>query len=269
MLATKLLRINSKYRTAGSASCTDFSVNLSSRDCEGISQCVLLSATIPRLFGNVYAPNNVLTGLISTTLFNPPDSFLPVAFQITPGTYTAVLLAAELDRIINAEFSYIRVRFDEIRQRMHFITTGAPANFVLNLSHESGLARILGIVSSFFFVDNASPDAFVQYPPALQGPTQVYVESVFIGNRACLDVPENGSSIPLVNVIPCALVPEGFNINYAATNPDSWAINYDVENTGLQSLRTVDIRICDEYGDVLPIPENQHVDLVFRVSKPT
>ena len=267
MLATKLLRINSKYRTPNSASCTDFSVSLSSRDCEGTSQCVLLSATIPRMFGNVYAPNNVLTGLISTTLFNPPDSFLPVAFQITPGTYTALLLAAELDRIINAEFSFIRVRFDEIRQRMHFITTGAPANFVLNLSHESGLARILGIVSSFFFVDTASPDAYVQYPPALQGPTQIYVESVFIGNRACLDVIENGSSIPLVNVIPCALVPEGFDITYQATNPDCWSINYDVESTGLANLRTVDVRITDTFGDVLPIPENQHVDLVFKVYK--
>ena len=101
-----------------------------------------------------------------------------------------------------------------------------------------------------------------------RGPTQVYVESVFIGKRACLDVIENGSSIPLVNVIPCALVPEGFHVNYSATNPDSWMINYDVESTGLANLRTVDIRICDEYGDVLPIPENQHVDLVFRVSKP-
>ena len=267
MLATKLLMINYKYRTAGGASCTDFSVNIQSRDCEGIAQCVLLSATIPRMFGNVYAPNNVLTGAVSTTLFNPPDSFLPVAFPITPGTYTAVLLAAELDRVINAEFSYIRVRFDEIRQRMHFITTGAPANFVLNLSHESGLARILGIVSSFFFVDTASPDAFVQSPPALQGPTQIYVESVFIGNRACLDVIENGSSIPLVQVIGCSLVPEGFDINYSATNPGSWMINYDVECTGLANLITVDIRIVDQYGEVLPIPENQHVDLVFKVYK--
>ena len=66
MLATKLLRINSKYRTPGSASCTDFSVNIASRDCEGISQCVLLSATIPRVFGNVYVPNNVLNATVST-----------------------------------------------------------------------------------------------------------------------------------------------------------------------------------------------------------
>ena len=113
MLATKLLRINSKYRTAGSASCTDFSVNIQSRDCEGIAQCVLLSATIPRMFGNVYAPNNVLSGGYSNTLNNPAPSFVPVAFPVTPGTDTALTLAAELDRLINAEFSFIRVRFDE------------------------------------------------------------------------------------------------------------------------------------------------------------
>ena len=266
-MLTKLLRVNSKYRTPNSASCTDFSVTLDSRDCENISQCVLLSATIPRQFGNVYAPNNVLVGSYSETIDNPPNSFLPVAFPVTPGVYTAVLLAAELTRVINAQFSFIRVEFDEIRQRMHFITTNAPDYFALNLSHESGLARILGITSSVFFVDEFSPDAYVDSPPALQGPTQIYVESVFIGNRACLDVLENGFSIPLVNVIPCALVPEGFDITYQATNSDGWAINYDVESTGLANLRTVDIRICDQYGDVLPIAKNQHVDLVFKVYK--
>ena len=41
------------------------------------------------------------------------------------------------------------------------------------------------------------------------------------------------------------------------------------KSTLLANLRTVDIRITDSFGDVLPIPENQHVDLVFRVSKPT
>ena len=58
-------------------------------------------------------------------------------------------------------------------------------------------------------------------------------------------------------------------VGYQATNPDCWSINYDVESTGLANLRTVDVRITDSFGDVLPIPENQHVDLVFRVSKPT
>ena len=268
-MLTKLLRVNSKYRTPNSASCTDFSVSLDSRDCENISQCVLLSATIPRQFGNVYAPNNVLRGQYSTTPLNPFNSFLPVAFQISEGVYTAVQLAVELTRVISAEFAFIRVEFNELRQRMHFIATNVPADFALNLSHESGLGRIVGITSNVFFVDSFSPDAYVDSPPALQGPTQIYVESIFIGNRACLDVLENGFSIPLVNVVPCALVPEGFNVNYQATNVDSWSISYDVESTGLANLRTVDIRICDEYGDVLSIPENQHVDLVFRVSKPT
>ena len=268
-MLTKLLRVNSKYRTPNSASCTDFSVSLDSRDCENISQCVLLSATIPRQFGNVYAPNNVLRGQYSTTPLNPFNSFLPVAFPVTSGVYTAVQLAVELTRVISAEFAFIRVEFNELRQRMHFIATNAPDSFALNLSHESGLARILGITSNIFFVDEFSPDAYVDSPPALQGPTQVYVESVFVGNRACLDVLENGFSIPLVNVIPCALVPEGFDITYQATNSDGWAISYDVESTGLANLRTVDIRICDQYGDVLPIANNQHVDLVFKVYKPT
>ena len=51
----------------------------------------------------------------------------------------------------------------------------------------------------------------------------------------------------------CAVrcVPERFDITYQAPIPDSWAINYDCENTGLANLRTIDIRICDTYGDAL------------------
>ena len=219
MLATKLLRINSKYRTPNSASCADFSVNIDSRDCENISSCVLLSATIPRMFGNVYFPNNELNCLYGSA----PNPQQTLTFQINPGLYTAATLAAEIDRVVNAEFSFIRVRFDEVRQRIHFVTTDSPADFALD------------------------------------------IESQFIGNRACLDILENGASIPLFNVIPCALVPEGFALTYQATNVDGWAINYDVESTGLANLRTVDIRITDTYGYVLPIPANQHSDFVFKL----
>ena len=141
-------------------------------------------------------------------------------------------------------------------------------NFALDILSSSGLSRILGITDTISIFTFVEPDTYAQSPPALQGPTQVYVESVFIGNRACLDVIENGSSIPLVNVIPCALVPEGYDITYQATNPECWNINYDVESTGLANLRTVDIRITDSFGDVLPIPANQNVDLVFKVYKP-
>lgn len=259
MLATKLLRINSKYRTPNSASCADFSVNIDSRDCENISQCVLLSATIPRMFGNVYAPNNELNCVYGTA----PNPQQTLTFQINPGLYTAATLAAEIDRVVNAEFSFIRVRFDEVRQRIHFVTTDPPADFALDVIADSGLAAIAGISSTL--ITTFQPDAFAQSPPALQGPTQLYIESQFIGNRACLDILENGASIPLFNVIPCALVPSGFDITYQATNVDGWAIDYDVESTGLANLRTVDIRITDTYGYVLPIPANQHSDFVFKL----
>ena len=48
---------------------------------------------------------------------------------ITPGVYTAITLAAELDRVMSAQYSFLRVRFDEERQRMHFVSAGAPASF--------------------------------------------------------------------------------------------------------------------------------------------
>ena len=52
---------------------------------------------------------------------------------INPGVYTAITLAAELDRVINAEFSFIRVVNNELNQRMHLIASNAPDNFALDL----------------------------------------------------------------------------------------------------------------------------------------
>ena len=213
------------------------------------------------MFGNVYRPNNELNCVYGTA----PNPIQVLTFQINPGLYTATTLAAEMDRVVNAEFSFIRVRFDEVRQRIHFVTTAAPPDFALDILADSGLARIAGITDTLITTFN--PDAYVQSPPALQGPTQLYIESQFIGNRACLDILENGASIPLFNVVPCALVPEGFDITYQATNVDGWAIDYAVESTGLANLRVCDIRITDTYGYVLPIPENQHSDFVFKLYK--
>ena len=98
--------------------------------------------------------------------------------------------------------------------------------------------------------------------------TQIYIESTIVGNRACLDVLESGLSIRLVNTVPCALVVECYDTNHTCKNLDEWMVNYDCENTELVNLRTIDIRICDVYGNVLPLPSNQHIGLVFKVYEP-
>ena len=79
MYISKLLRINSKYRTSTSASNTDFQVVIASKDLENISKCVLVSATIPRLFTNIFPPYNFLYGVVNMGI--------NLAFEIPVGQY--------------------------------------------------------------------------------------------------------------------------------------------------------------------------------------
>ena len=262
-MASKLLRINSKYRTPNSASNTDFTVNIQTRDLENISKCVLLSATIPRQFGNVYAPGNIIYGSAHDS---PQVAPQPFSIVIPPGLYTSSTLAEALNTILNAEFSFITVSYDDTKKRIKVVASASmPPLFQMYLNHNDGLSLTCGFTS--IIIIGAQKEVYAESATSLQGVSQVYVEIIFIGNRACLDILENGLSIPLVNVIGCASVPEGFDINYVASNPDCWEIDYNVENTGMANLRTVDIRICDTYGNILPLPKNQNIDLVFRVYK--
>jgi len=154
--------------------------------------------------------------------------------------------------------------YDEQKERIYFKLTNPPAGFYAQIPAADGLARICGISSD---ITISNQNTYVGSPTSLQGVSQIYIESLFVANRACLDVLENGLSIPLVNIVPCGLVPEGYDINYICMNPDAWMIQYNVENTGLATLRTIDVRICDTFGNVLSLPANQNVDLVFKVYK--
>ena len=261
-MASKLLRVNSRYKTPNSVSNTDFTVNIQTRDLENISRCVLLSATIPRSFGNVYEPNNILRGFYSVSPQAQPQ---PFSLVIPPGLYTSVTLAAALNTALVALFQFMGVSFDETMKRIKVQATNHPQLFSMYISHDEPLAQICGFTQTIFI--GTQNIAYAQSATSLQGVSQVYIESVFVGNRACLDILENGLSIPLVNVVACGSIPEGFDINYQATNPDCWMIDYNVENTGLCTLQTIDIRICDTFGNVLTLPKNMNVDLVFRVYK--
>ena len=85
MYISKLLRINSKYRTSTSASNTDFQVVIASKDLENISKCVLVSATIPRLFTNISLPFNFLYGVLNMGV--------NISIEIPVGQYKAEALA--------------------------------------------------------------------------------------------------------------------------------------------------------------------------------
>ena len=125
-MASKLLRVNSRYKTPNSVSNTDFTVNIQTRDLENISRCVLLSATIPRSFGNVYEPNNILRGFISVSPQTPAS---PFSVLIQPGLYTSPTLAVAINAVINRQFPHITVLYDDTMKRIKFVSTNAPPLF--------------------------------------------------------------------------------------------------------------------------------------------
>ena len=49
---SKLLRLNSRYRTQSSKSNTDFTISIGTQDLENISRCTLLGVKFAKMFGN-------------------------------------------------------------------------------------------------------------------------------------------------------------------------------------------------------------------------
>ena len=258
MFTSKLLRINSKYRTSTSASNTDFQVVIASKDLENISKCVLVSATIPRLMTNIYPPFNFLYGVLNMGV--------NLAFEIPVGQYTAEALALVIAAKVRAVVPSVIITYDEILKRFKFEATD-PAVTVLLFPDSIG--QLIGISSPGLTIQTNNPQAIVyaQGPTSLQGPSVIYVQSQFVSNRNCLDILENGLSIPLVIPLKCNKVPYGFDISYVSPNEETFMINYTVENTGSVNLRSIDIRLVDMFGNQLFLPPNFNVDLVFKVFK--
>ena len=111
-MQSKLLRLNSRYRTQSSNSNTDFTISIGTQDLENVSRCTLLGVKIPRMFGNVYAGVNVL----HATVTEFPEQPMPWSIVFPPGVYTSESLALELNRQIKLAYEWI-TRAHEIRVR--------------------------------------------------------------------------------------------------------------------------------------------------------
>ena len=255
MFTSKLLRINSKYRTSTSASNTDFQVVIASKDLENISKCVLVSATIPRLMTNIYPPFNFLYGVLNMGV--------NLAFEIPVGQYTAEALALVIAAKVRAVVPSVIITYDEILKRFKFEATDPAVTVLL---YPDSIGQLIGI-SSPLTIQTQQAIVYAEGPTSLQGPSVIYIQSQFVSNRNCLDISENGLSIPLVIPLKCNKVPYGFDISYVSPNEETFMINYTVENTGSVNLRSIDIRLVDMFGNQLFLPPNFNVDLVFKVFK--
>lgn len=245
-MATRLLRINSKFReTAGSSA--DFKVIIPVSDLDNVEKITLLSASIPRMFGNVYPGISIIRWYQGSV----PPQILEVV--IPDGQYTAEELAIVLDGRLPLTVTYTDGRF---------FFQNSTADSINLLPSSDTLLSYLGIVDGLNITAGTTEPA--PFPPQLQGPLAIYVQSNAIANNSCLDVLANGLALPVVVPINISAVPYGFNIGWVAPTTEEWLLRYSQFPDG-QTLRNIDIRFCDVYGNVLNLPENAYSDLVFKI----
>jgi hypothetical protein len=248
MLPSRLLRINSRYRSAGTSS--DFVYTLDNRLVDNISGIALISASIPRLFGNVYSPINVLTYTINNVRFD---------FVVPNGQYTATQLAAILTT--SPDFD---CRYNTESQRFEFSYGEGPGVIIIRAI--SSIGRYIGLSDDLFL-----PELLVFVPvqnvPQLAGPNRVYLQSQFISGVNCVDTEQGASQfIPLMQPIDCSAVPFGFNINYDVKLIESSLVSYrDTYDGQMNSLRSIDLQLTDVFGNLLDMPSTVDSDFVFRM----
>jgi len=234
---SQLLRLNNRYRSADQTAAS-FTINIPSQDCENVHRLVLVSASIPRLFTNVNDSNNTL-------IMNG------VTYTLPARQYTATELALALNSLFP-----ISVVYNTAISRFEF---SATAQVVMS----GTLLPLVGFWLPFVTIDPTIPK-IPPSPPSLAGPSEIYIESRTLARKSCLDVFENGVTLPLICVVDGSKTPYGYTIQYRNNESDSWLLDYAERQHGI-SCKSVDIMLTDRFGYSLNLPDNANVDLVFRI----
>ena len=247
---TKLIRVNSRYKDPGSVGNGNFVYNMG--DLTLVNSCldlVLVSARIPRLYGNVYSPINEL-------MFLTPLGVTSV--YVSPGQYNAIQLAMEISaRCVDLA---VDVSYNSDLHKFIFTSRSQAVTILV----DSPLASYIGIMRDTVLGVGIAVE--MDLSPTLDGPSSIYVQSSQLSRGAtCGDCRQLGSYIPIVGVIPAAEVPYGFTISYQVTDTTAQLISYR-SSKNFPPLNQFDIQLCDQFGNVLDLPSNAYVDLLFRVS---
>jgi hypothetical protein len=245
-LQTRLLRINSRFRSGGTTS--NFTEIFSNRLVDNVQGIELISASIPRLFTNVYAPINELRYTINGLLYS---------YFVQEGQYTAPQLAT----LLNLSSDFI-CTYQQEEKRFRFEFSGTPFDTIILAS--SPIARYIGISEDLPLFPAQPINA--SDPPSLEGPSQIYVQSKFLASSNCVDTEQIGQFIPLMARIDCSAVPYGFNIGYESKRSENSMLRFsDQGNASRQNLRAVDIELTDQFGNNLNLPRTSDCDLLFRM----
>ena len=227
-IESRLLRINSRFKQPNESN-TNFTFLYTGAN---LVRMQLVKLTCARMFANVYPPYDTLN--VDGTVYTIPT-----------GMYTATQLATEITSVVG-------------------VTCTLDANNKFSITGSGVLAptRLSTLLMGFANTNLSLPQVATSQP-ALAGPDPIYIESNDLALSNCFDHDNsNSGSIPLVWSANCSTVPYGFTIGWESN--DSELNRIDVKNSTF-SNRTFHIKLTDQYGHVLVLPETAHVDLIFKV----
>lgn len=205
----KTVYVNSVYRTVGSASSSDFTLEeYNGRYMNYPPKTVkLTSANIPYVWDNITADNN------SVNLTEPPGPAIPIT--IPPGWYDGGSLAVALQNQLNASggAGVYAVAYDGTSR--HF-TISSTVNFQLDFSVANSIAYRLGFASTAV---TAPALSVVSTAAACVADTEIFVCSSLVGgsdNGFC-KFGSGSSNDEILAVVPVNVTVYGTNITYANT----------------------------------------------------
>ena len=229
-IESRLLRINSRFKQPNESN-TDFTFLYTGAN---LVRMQLVKLTCARMFANIYAPYNTLN--VDGTVYTIPT-----------GMYTTTQLAAEVTSVVGGGVT---------------CTLDAYNKFSITGSGVLAPTRLSTLLMGFTNTNLSLPQVATSLP-SLAGPDPIYIESNDLALSNCFDHDNsNSGSIPLVWSVNCSTVPYGFTIGWESN--DSELNRIDVKNSTF-SNRTFHIKLTDQYGHVLVLPETAHVDLIFKV----
>ena len=240
-ISQQLLRVNSRYKASGTNSNFRYVLG-SNRSIDSIRAISLVRFEAMRLWVNVYDPINVINVLYAGVV---PDTFI-----IPPGQYTALELVDAINAVSTGAFT---ISFDETTNRFSFFSGD-----VITITASSPLGIYIGLMEDIQ-LNNTTVE--VQTSPDLSGVDPIFCQSNIVASTNAVDAEVLSGSIPLVDVISCSDVPYGYNVGW---------INHEIQSnlvefTSGMTLRSIDIQITDKFGNIIDMPANDYVNLIFRI----
>jgi hypothetical protein len=246
--SSKLLRINTKYRTADSISNTDFYFQFGTSDViDNIYRIALTRLGCLYMFPNITPYNNKL-------VYDRNETTETITVPV--GQYTATELAGIVTSLSAGKFT---MTINEDTNRFEFLDplyelTIGPSNDLNTMAATIGVTSVVTIAAGATTAVTTTPD--------LSGPRHIYVESPNICQSNCLDGnTDSGGYLPLLEVIPLAGIPYGYVVSYNAND----LVSSDVDFKKAVTLRRIHIRLTDSHRNTLVMPPNQDIDIILKV----